>query len=993
MKKLSRFLALFMCLFCLTAALAACGGGDDTDDDGKIDYTVTLQRSSGDAIAGATVFVFEKDNRDKFVTYKTTDNNGTFTFNADRGEYDLEFGGVFPEGYRTSGYSVSSDAPTQTFKVPASLLTTPMSNTQEYKIGSVMHDFSWTDSEGNKSSLSEVFKTKKAVMLNFWYTTCTYCVAEFPAMQKIYNQYSNDIEVLGLNIYESNAKCEEFRLNLDNYYAWTEPLPFTMIGVAENPIVTQLANAFSLTGCPTSVIIDREGVVCFLTTGEGSEDDFTRIFSYYTAEPYVQKIYFPNSNQAEKPNIDAPAPADIAAAINSDGFDATYAFDDPTLDTHDEYNWPWLVCEDGKSIKTSNFEKDNSYAIIYMTVNATSSQAITFDYKTSCESDYDSFYVFANGVITFQSSGISDEWKTCYAYVPARANESVVIALAYMKDGGKNNGDDTIYVKNMRFVQTSDISERTEIIYRCATGTVTNDKYANYSTVVYNPDDNYYHVDTVDGPLLLANLMYATAWDSKSAWSYVMNGKLLYDTDNDGTNEDYTDRFTQFAQYSNSSYRPGFIAVTKELKQCLDALTGKYGKGHADEWLELCAYYVVYGGEPGEMIVDPIEGLSDYTAYETVLNTSADPDEPMLNHVNKRMIVVPRGIWFKFVPDTTAVYNIHSVGDIDSYAWLLDDEHNIIAENDDDPNFNSSVDATGSRNFSLVTLLESGKTYYILCDFANVDVRGEFDFVVDLVATSGDVWTAAAMGEYQAIIDDKGNVSEVSIKGAVDAVLGDDGNYHVGDKNGPLLYINLTSTTGLFTTDSVERMVKIKDDYVYCYYCKYCGTKYHTSVKDFEANDAPTCRMCLKSGKSFFEKRKQFELPTPLYGEDEVLTFYFTYDDNTVSDSIAMYQLNTQEPYTAANYVDYLSREDVDIVFTDYTQDIEKFIADSKDPAHYPQSADELINSDKAHPGCIVASAELVEILKKFIAFGSYAYSPTMDNAWLMMAYYYNHIG
>jgi hypothetical protein len=47
-----------------------------------------------------------------------------------------------------------------------------------------------------------------------------------------------------------------------------------------------------VTGYPTSVFIDRDGVVCLIHAGAiTNSDDFYKIFETFTADDYQRKIY------------------------------------------------------------------------------------------------------------------------------------------------------------------------------------------------------------------------------------------------------------------------------------------------------------------------------------------------------------------------------------------------------------------------------------------------------------------------------------------------------------------------------------------------------------------------------------------------------------------------------------------------------------------------------------------------------------------------------
>lgn len=993
MKKRTRFVSILMAALLIIALVPfsfACtinvynGPGSDTTA-----YSVTLQRSSGHALSDVTVVFYDADGR--VVASGNTDKNGVATdaegnteFNLPTATYSLKFGGSLPTGYPNQGFALTEANPKQTFKLSASLISEKTMPTQhKYAIGDVMYDFSYTTTTGATGKLSTLLQEKKVVVLNFWFINCTYCVQEFPDMQKVYAEYKNKVEILGLNFTDSQANIELFRQNLNGGYNWTE-LTFPMTANTE-ACSAALANAFSVEGCPTTVVIDREGVICLTLTGAGDESEFREIFEYYSADDYSQKIYFPGKAEMDIPDVDAPTSAQVEAAINNteSGFNGKYSFNA----NDDEYNWPWVVCEDGKSIMASNTKHHNSYAIMDISVVMTSAKALAFDYKTSTEARGDEFHVFVDGVLTHSFSGVMDDYKTLYAYVPVKAAGKYDISLAYVKDGSRYAGDDTVYIKNMRFVDVGAIDARTEIIYRAASGAIIAEHhYSEYITPVLG-DDNYYHVGTKTGPLLLANIMEGTDWSNSSAWSYVANGKLEYNS------TDFTETFTRYAQIANCSRKYGFVAVTPELRLCLEALTHKFGSGHTSEWLELCSYYVVYGGTAGEILPDPTEGMNSHNCYTAKL--TEDESAPVYNFVSKETIIMPRGLWYKFVPSKTAVYRVYSVGEVDTYGWIFDDNNNLLIENNDNEDDFSGLPAEERGNFCMTTVLEKDAVYYILVDFNNVDTLGEFKFVVTCAADSGTVWTHASGADYVGILDDDGNLVGVKLGGAVDTVV-KDGVYHVKNADGSVgskLYINLTSVTYMFNELSIEQMLTGKT-----YYCKHCASKYLNSVAHFEATDDPVCFVCGASGKDAFcsEPIGNFVLPEAQRENGEpdgnLIARRITYSDGSET-LLPCYVLDTPNGVGTelAKYANDILVWGIKL--TDYTAKMTEYVQKSKSADYYPTDPDDIIGGAKTRSGFIEASEELVDILNKFIIFGDYSYSPLLNNTWLMLASYYRHLG
>ena len=190
-------------------------------------------------------------------------------------------------------------------------------------------------------------------------------------------------------------------------------------------------------------------------------------------------------------------------------------------------------------------------------------------------------------------SGYDEEesWKSCYPWV-AETDGTYEVALCYLKDEADNAGDDTVYIKNMRIIDVSEIDTAT-YLPRQAASTEDGFEYS-YVDIILNEEDGYYHVGTADGPLLLANLMgYSQFNEEQSVWEAVYDGGLTVD------GVDHYERMEQYCNYASNSNLINFCTVNQELAELLKAVDTLYGFDDADEdeWLKLCTYYQAYGAE------------------------------------------------------------------------------------------------------------------------------------------------------------------------------------------------------------------------------------------------------------------------------------------------------------------------------------------------------------------------------------------------------------
>ncbi|TCC89491.1 redoxin domain-containing protein [Pedobacter frigiditerrae] len=98
----------------------------------------------------------------------------------------------------------------------------------------------------------------KVVVLDFWATWCVPCIEGFPYMQKVYNQYANNKDIVFM-IMNSGSKN-----SLQDAITWVNNNKFTF------PIYyndRKLAEAFNVNTIPSTFIIDRAGKIQYKTVG------------------------------------------------------------------------------------------------------------------------------------------------------------------------------------------------------------------------------------------------------------------------------------------------------------------------------------------------------------------------------------------------------------------------------------------------------------------------------------------------------------------------------------------------------------------------------------------------------------------------------------------------------------------------------------------------------------------------------------------------------
>ncbi len=782
-------------LLSMTAVLAGCGTDqpgetnpgtspvETTPSDETKTYTVQVKSAGGMALSGIAVYVYADDSLSDLKQYGETGENGQVSFPlAVGGDYAVVLAGV-PEGYEVAAsYGFTGTAANIT--LASSLITGEGLSGAVLSLGDVMYDFSVITPAGETVKLSELLKEKEAVLLNYWYTTCSACITEFPYMEQAYQLYKDKVEIVAINPFDDDGKIQKFQAEMG--------LSFPMAACQPG-----WANAFSVTGYPTSVMIDRYGVVCLIEVGAlTSLRPFTSLFDHFTGDDYQQKLCaggVADIMTNVKPTYTMASSEEIGAAVNSGDIQVAYR---PEEGESAEYSWPFIIDELGgsKVLKASNQGIDDSFAILYADVQLKAGQAIGFDYLSSTEQASDVLFVIVDDEDIYQISGVSGEdgWKSCYPWV-AEEDGTYELALCYLKDEGDSAGDDTVYIKNMRVVEAAEI-DTVSYIPRLAATSVDGFEY-RYVEVFYNQQDGYYHVGSENGPLLLANLLgYTQFSEEQSMWLYVYDNGLTVD------GVDYAPQAEEYSNYASNASLNGYCPVTEELAKVLQAYDKMAGFDEADdrEWLRLCSYYQVYGSGDAQLI-DPIKGLSTFSAYEAKLGKNVET-----NYFYYDRIIMPRGLLAKFVPEKSGVYRItsrnESTNGVD--GWIFDENHQQLMVYEQ-----SERMFADSGEVSMVYYMEAGKPYFIDIAFWDPYEVGYIYYDIEYLGKELDLFRLCSPGYFTYDADATGDTMYYVIAGGIKAVLGTDGKYYEDlgkDANGKqrygsLIYADFTGVTSLFS--------------------------------------------------------------------------------------------------------------------------------------------------------------------------------------------------
>lgn len=300
-----------------------------------------------------------------------------------------------------------------------------------YNLGDKVADFTAVLSDGTEVTLSELLKTKKVVLLNFWATWCGPCGMEFPFMQEAYDLYKDDVAVIALSCDPGDTA------EVINQYKADNKLTTLPMGPA-----APITKAFMYDGIPTSVVIDRFGVVCFQESGSvPSTAAFTALFDAFLGDDYTESTVLYEA-PGPKPTVENPTSEALSAALNAEGCPLVF-----TCDTENKNAWPFLPQKEG-GVVASNTGMDSTTAVVKTSVAAKSGNVLAFDYSVSSEYLCDMLQVYVNDELVAFLSGEKD--ATCAYAFPADGVYEV--SIQYKKDAGGSNGTDQAVVKNVRFL-------------------------------------------------------------------------------------------------------------------------------------------------------------------------------------------------------------------------------------------------------------------------------------------------------------------------------------------------------------------------------------------------------------------------------------------------------------------------------------------------------------------------------------------------------------
>ncbi len=793
MNNMKKLLSLLLAVAMVLSMAACAGNTDPTNSSGTGSangntgtYEVTVQSAGKLPLEGVNVEVYDDEAMLNLVDVRKTNADGKASLNLPvGGSYRIKLSGT-PDGYKVQeSYEVTGNATAITL-ISAPIEGQSMSGAS-FELGDVIYDFEITLPDGTtKVKLSDMLAEKKMVVLNLFYTTCSACIKEMPYMIQAYEQNKEDVGIIALSPYpnDNNALVQNF---IDTYGV---EYPTAKVPTGWGTLAVEGYY-------PTTYVIDRYGVVSLIEIGAlTSLRPWVSMMEYFTADDFTQKLCYNGVQDIltkVEPTVEDETPEKLAEILGNANGNIVYR-----NEVEDQYCWPFVSAEkNGETgLKSSNTAIEASYAILYMDVTLKKGEAIGLDYLISSEAGADYLHIIVDDTPIYQISGKDevDTWKTCYPWV-AQEDGVYKVGIVYMKDDSDNVGDDAAYIKNVRVVDAEDIDVETFLPQQAASSP---DGFAyEYVDIVYNEADGYYHVGSVNGPLLLANLMTVSPlYEDTSVYLKALNGDF---------GDEFLEKVTRYASYAANSKLSNYCTVTKELAELLKYAVSLDGfDGTENEWLKLCKFYNAYGTDRQQE--DPIAGLAPFCALPAQLGMNTLP-------YWEGIPIIPRGKVAKFVPEKSGVYRITS-HDNRKYeqsgflsAWIFNENHEMIHEAVAEEGF-TAENYDPIVDITMVYYMEAGKAYYIDIAFYDVYNVGEILYEIEYVGAGMQQLIQASPGPFTFIETPEGGMGEV-IHGGINAVLNPVDGYYYHDlgkdangnqRYGSLIYVDFTQTPYLGTS-------------------------------------------------------------------------------------------------------------------------------------------------------------------------------------------------
>jgi thiol-disulfide isomerase/thioredoxin len=124
--------------------------------------------------------------------------------------------------------------------------------------GTELPGLTYTTFDGDEERLTP---GGRPLVINFWYSTCTPCVQEMPAIEQVHQELGDQVRILGLQVFEAaDAGLEMIARTGVTYAMGRDPSG-------------EIVQAIGTLNMPTTVLVTADGTIAEVHAGELSADE------------------------------------------------------------------------------------------------------------------------------------------------------------------------------------------------------------------------------------------------------------------------------------------------------------------------------------------------------------------------------------------------------------------------------------------------------------------------------------------------------------------------------------------------------------------------------------------------------------------------------------------------------------------------------------------------------------------------------------------------
>lgn len=248
-----------------TSSLSTSSLSTSEVNDGLVEYMLTVKTVGRNRVPDVEVTIYEGET---LVKKAVSNYLGVVEIKLPNKEYTVKLSNL-PQGMfeKEEGYRFGGGEETEyTFELMTKVLEGKAPAGTKYKLGDLMYDFSFEDTDGNKYTLSETLKEKDLVLINFWHTLCGPCGMEFPIFDVGYRFHSDRVEYFCMGVDMPGWPID----TMDGIKDYKEENGYSF---PMGKDVDNVFNYFGFSGIPGTVLVDKYGTIIYSEVGAMTSED------------------------------------------------------------------------------------------------------------------------------------------------------------------------------------------------------------------------------------------------------------------------------------------------------------------------------------------------------------------------------------------------------------------------------------------------------------------------------------------------------------------------------------------------------------------------------------------------------------------------------------------------------------------------------------------------------------------------------------------------